>query len=98
MNVDMVVGLTYGSPMRFSCYRHGQINFKDTKTKCRHLKKLTLSMDFVAVCWHYEQFSNLLSGSPPPSPPLQSAGHTGSVSPVGDHIQQEFKHSLSDQI
>jgi hypothetical protein len=37
---SMGKGKILGSMMEKGC-RHGLINYKDTKTKCRHLKKLT---------------------------------------------------------
>ncbi len=30
------------------CWRHGLINYKDTKTKCRHLTKISGKGDFAA--------------------------------------------------
>jgi hypothetical protein len=66
---------------------HGLINYKDTKTKSRHLNKLTckgtlrpliiryyrLEIQSVMLVFSNQLYdycpSNLLSGSPPPTPP-----------------------------
>jgi hypothetical protein len=73
MGREMNVDFGYGGRSYCTGHQCGflatEMDSKDTKSKCRHLKKLTLSRDFAAVCWHCEQFCNILSGSPPHPPP-----------------------------
>ncbi len=80
----------------FECSEHGLINYKDTRTKCRHLKKLTcndpalwtiapLTFSLVHLPLHceytvpYRIYREWVAGR-----------GRGMLSPVGDHILQEF--------
>ncbi len=91
---------------------NGQINYKGTKTKCHFYWYLIEYIEWrhSQLCWYFwPSFvsycpSNLLSGSPPPSPLckvknstvhiLQTVcgweGMRGMLSCVEDHILQEF--------
>jgi hypothetical protein len=62
----------------FQYRKHGLINYKDTKTKCRLYRCFIEFIDwrYSQSCWYFRPSflnycpSNLLSGSPPPPLPL----------------------------